>query len=235
MNPQVPTRDEPDAQMTSCQPWVTKSRSGDTGRLEIHSLPVASRRTGDPGIHPLISSPNRPGYSEQSQIGVCALQCALERDEDLPEFNIKVLVNLLRQENGKDLCVIRVPPEMKYVDYFVVVGGTSTRHLQAMAQYIVKMVKTLSAVNAATERLLSLYKFLKGENEPHVCLEGKDTDDWMCIDFGTMVVHFMLPETRETYELEKLWTLRSFDDQLSEIPEEILPKDFTFGLHEHKE
>ncbi|XP_077124873.1 mitochondrial assembly of ribosomal large subunit protein 1 isoform X2 [Ranitomeya variabilis] len=139
-------------------------------------------------------------------------------DEDLPEFNIKVLVNLLRQENGKDLCVIRVPPEMKYVDYFVVVGGTSTRHLQAMAQYIVKM-----------------YKFLKGENEPHVCLEGKDTDDWMCIDFGTMVVHFMLPETRETYELEKLWTLRSFDDQLSEIPEEILPKDFTFGLHEHKE
>ncbi|XP_069585952.1 mitochondrial assembly of ribosomal large subunit protein 1 [Ranitomeya imitator] len=141
-----------------------------------------------------------------------------EPDEDLPEFNIKVLVNLLRQENGKDLCVIRVPPEMKYVDYFVVVGGTSTRHLQAMAQYIVKM-----------------YKFLKGENEPHVCLEGKDTDDWMCIDFGTMVVHFMLPETRETYELEKLWTLRSFDDQLSEIPEEILPKDFTFGLHEHKE
>ncbi|XP_073532646.1 mitochondrial assembly of ribosomal large subunit protein 1 [Phyllobates terribilis] len=141
-----------------------------------------------------------------------------EPDEDLQKFNIKVLVNLLRQENGKDLCVIRVPPEMKYVDYFVVVGGTSTRHLQAMAQYILKV-----------------YKFLKGENEPHVCIEGKDTDDWMCIDFGAIVVHFMLPETRDTYELEKLWTLRSYDDQLSDIPEEILPSDFTFGLHEHKE
>ncbi|KAM4027786.1 mitochondrial assembly of ribosomal large subunit protein 1 [Anomaloglossus baeobatrachus] len=143
---------------------------------------------------------------------------APEPDENLPEFNINVLVNLLRQENGKDLCVIRVPPEMKYVEYFVIVGGTSTRHLQAMAQYILKA-----------------YKFMKRKNDPHVCIEGKDTDDWMCIDFGAIVVHFMLSETRETYELEKLWTLRSYDDQLSEIPPEILPFDFMFGLHEQKE
>ncbi|XP_069814887.1 mitochondrial assembly of ribosomal large subunit protein 1 [Dendropsophus ebraccatus] len=138
--------------------------------------------------------------------------------EALPDFNINVLVNLLRQENGKDLCVIRVPPEMKYVEYFVIVGGTSTRHIQAMAQYTLKV-----------------YKFLKGKSDPHVCLEGKDTDDWMCIDFGNIVVHFMLPETRETYELEKLWTLRSYDDQLSEVAEEVLPLDFTFGLQQHKE
>ncbi|XP_075683405.1 mitochondrial assembly of ribosomal large subunit protein 1 [Rhinoderma darwinii] len=139
-------------------------------------------------------------------------------DEALPEFNINVLVNLLRQENGRDLCVIRVPPEFKYVEYFVVVGGTSTRHLQAMAQYTLKV-----------------YKLLKGEGEPHVCLEGKDTGDWMCIDFGNIVVHFMLPETREILELEKLWTLRSYDDQLSQIADEVLPSDFTFGLQEHKE
>ncbi|KAM3929285.1 mitochondrial assembly of ribosomal large subunit protein 1 [Leptodactylus fuscus] len=138
--------------------------------------------------------------------------------EALPEFNINVLVNLLRQENGKDLCVIRIPPEMKYVEYFVVVGGTSTRHLQAMAQYILKV-----------------YKFLKKESEPHVCLEGRDTDDWMCIDFGNIVVHFMLPESREAYELEKLWTLRSYDDQLSQMADEVLPSDFTFGLEQHKE
>ncbi|XP_040289591.1 mitochondrial assembly of ribosomal large subunit protein 1 [Bufo bufo] len=139
-------------------------------------------------------------------------------DQAPPQFNINVLVNLLRQENGKDLCVIRVPPEMKYADYFVVVGGTSTRHLQAMAQYT-----------------LQVYKFLKRENKPHVCLEGKDTDDWMCIDFGNIVVHYMLPETRETYELEKLWTLRSYDDQFSQISQEVLPFDFTLGLQQHKE
>ncbi|XP_075068327.1 mitochondrial assembly of ribosomal large subunit protein 1 [Mixophyes fleayi] len=138
-------------------------------------------------------------------------------DEPLPEFNINILVKVLQQENGKDLCVIRVPPEVKYVEYFVIVGGTSSRHLQAMAQYTLKM-----------------YKYLKERNKSQLCIEGKDTDDWMCIDFGTIVVHFMLAETRETYELEKLWTLRSYDDQLSQMVQEILPTDFIFGLQQHK-
>lgn len=109
------------------------------------------------------------------------------------------------------------------------------------------------------------YKFLKKEGEPHVKIEGKDTEDWMCIDFGmwdpvfkcpsciselifvskfssgvdfpapffvsgNMVVHFMLPETREAYELEKLWTLRAYDEQLRNIPPETLPEDFIYDL-----
>lgn len=43
---------------------------------------------------------------------------------------------------------------------------------------------------------------------------------------GNIVVHFMLPETRELYELEKLWTLRAYDEQLQKIPSETLPEDF---------
>lgn len=58
-----------------------------------------------------------------------------------PKFDIDTLVSLLRQENARDICVIKVPPEMKYTDYFVIVSGTSTRHLHAMAYYIVKMVR----------------------------------------------------------------------------------------------
>lgn len=45
---------------------------------------------------------------------------------------------------------------------------------------------------------------------------------------GNMVVHFMLPETREVYELEKLWTLRAYDEQLKNIPAETLPEDFIY-------
>lgn len=128
-------------------------------------------------------------------------------------FNIDALVALLRQENAQDICVIRVPSELKYTEYFVVVSGTSTRHLRAMAFYAIKV-----------------YKFMKGTEEPHVQIEGKDAEDWICIDFGGMVVHFMLPQTRETYELEKLWTLRHYDDQLRSIPPETLPTDFIYGL-----
>lgn len=131
------------------------------------------------------------------------------------KFDIDMLVSLLRQENARDICVIKVPPEMRYTDYFVVGSGTSSRHLHAMAYYIVKM-----------------YKHLKCRSDPYVKIEGKDTDDWLCVDFGSMVIHLMLPETRETYELEKLWTLRSFDDQLAQIEAETLPEDFILGLED---
>nr|XP_055185504.1 mitochondrial assembly of ribosomal large subunit protein 1-like isoform X2 [Nyctereutes procyonoides] len=104
-------------------------------------------------------------------------------DHPGPKFDIDMLVSLLRQENARDICVIKVPPELKYTDYFVIGSGTSTRHLHAMAYYIVKM-----------------YKYLQSKSEPHVKIEGKDTDDWLCMDFGSMVIHLMLPETRETYE-----------------------------------
>ncbi|XP_071071221.1 mitochondrial assembly of ribosomal large subunit protein 1 isoform X2 [Dasypus novemcinctus] len=86
-----------------------------------------------------------------------------------PKFDIDMLVSLLRQENAKDICVIKIPPEMNYTDYFVIGSGTSTRHLHAMAYYIVKM-----------------YKYLKCKNEPHVKIEGKDTDDWLCVDFDAV-------------------------------------------------
>ncbi|XP_064531086.1 mitochondrial assembly of ribosomal large subunit protein 1 isoform X2 [Pseudopipra pipra] len=135
------------------------------------------------------------------------------RDTVLQKFNIDFVVALLRQENAKDICVIQPPPEIKYCDYFIIVSGSSTRHLHAMAQYMLKM-----------------YKHLKEESDPHTQIEGKETDDWLCIDFGNIVVHFMLPEAREVYELEKLWTLGPYDDQLTQMTPQSLPEDFIFGL-----
>ncbi|XP_074840738.1 mitochondrial assembly of ribosomal large subunit protein 1 [Carettochelys insculpta] len=129
------------------------------------------------------------------------------------KFNIDFIVALLRQENAGNICVIQLPPEMRYSDYFIIASGSSPRHLHAMAHYVLKM-----------------YKQMKQETDPYVPIEGKDTDDWLCIDFGSIVIHFMLPETREIYELEKLWTLRSYDDQLAQMVPESLPEDFIFGL-----
>ncbi|KFO07373.1 Mitochondrial assembly of ribosomal large subunit protein 1, partial [Balearica regulorum gibbericeps] len=126
-------------------------------------------------------------------------------DTILPKFNIDFVVALLRQENAKDICVIQLPPEIKYCNYFIIVSGSSTRHLHAMAHYMLKM-----------------YKHHKEESDPHTHIEGKEP--------GSIVMHFMLPETREVYELEKLWTLGSYDDQLAQITPQSLPEDFIFGL-----
>lgn len=32
------------------------------------------------------------------------------------------------------------------------------------------------------------YKFLKKDGDPNVKIEGKDTEDWMCIDFGKQIL-----------------------------------------------
>ncbi|XP_034553635.1 mitochondrial assembly of ribosomal large subunit protein 1 [Notolabrus celidotus] len=133
------------------------------------------------------------------------------RQKSPESFTLDVLVSLLRQENAVDICVVKVPEQIKYTEYFIVVSGLSQRHLHAMALYAIKV-----------------YKFLKKEGEPNVKIEGKNAEDWMCIDFGNMVCHFMLPETREVFELEKLWTLRNYDEQLMSIPAETLPEDFIY-------
>lgn len=55
-------------------------------------------------------------------------------------FTLDVLVSLLRQENAVDICVIKVPEQVKYAEHFIVVGGVSPRHLRAMALYAIKVV-----------------------------------------------------------------------------------------------
>lgn len=59
-------------------------------------------------------------------------------------FSLDVLVSLLRQENAVDICVIKVPEQIKYTDYFIVVSGISTRHLRAMALYAIKVVSIMN-------------------------------------------------------------------------------------------
>ncbi|XP_064023021.1 mitochondrial assembly of ribosomal large subunit protein 1 [Pogoniulus pusillus] len=146
-------------------------------------------------------------------LGAVTVERRRAADTVLPAFNIDFVVALLRQENAKDICVIQLPPEIQYCNYFIIVSGSSTRHLHAMAHYMLKM-----------------YKLHKEVGDPHTRIEGKETDDWLCIDFGTIVMHFMLPETRDVYELEKLWTLRSYDDQLAQMTSQSLPEDFVLGL-----
>ncbi|KAM6134548.1 mitochondrial assembly of ribosomal large subunit protein 1 [Pterocles gutturalis] len=190
------------------------------GRRLLRPLSAAGGAVPRPEPPPWVAGAPRGGCAAVRGAGgggAGALGAVAEQrqaaDTALPKFNIDFVVALLRQENAKDICVIQLPPEIKYCNYFIVVSGSSTRHLHAMAHYMLKM-----------------YKHHKEESDPHTHIEGKETDDWLCIDFGSIVVHFMLPETRETYELEKLWTLCSYDDQLAQMTPQLLPEDFIFGL-----
>ncbi|XP_043113759.1 mitochondrial assembly of ribosomal large subunit protein 1 [Puntigrus tetrazona] len=145
-----------------------------------------------------------------------------ERPESGPrsppqKLDVSLLVSLLKLENAADICVIRTAPELRYTEHMIIASGSSSRHLSAVA-----------------ELLLRAFKLLRRDEDGFARLEGRDCDDWKCIDFGWMVLHLMLPDTREKYELEKLWTLRSYDEQLKRIPPETLPSDFIYDIsHTH--
>ena len=56
-------------------------------------------------------------------------------------MDIEELVEFLQDENANDICVIRVPPHLDCVNYFVICSGFGARHLRRMADGLVAEVR----------------------------------------------------------------------------------------------
>jgi ribosome-associated protein len=72
------------------------------------------------------------------------------------------------------------------MDYMVITSGTSNRHVKSLASH--------ASVEA------------KKQGIAPIGMEGEDAGEWVLVDFGDVVVHVMLPATRDFYDLERLWT-----------------------------
>jgi len=100
---------------------------------------------------------------------------------ELKEF----IVAQLEEIKARDIAVIEISQKSTIADYMVICSGTSNRHVKSIAVLLIKELKL--------------------NQLPPIGVEGEDASEWVLVDTGDVIVHVMLPTTRDYYQLEKLW------------------------------
>ena len=84
------------------------------------------------------------------------------------------------------MLVLEVGSIMGIVEHFVVTSGTNTRQVRTIVDEVEKQMREQGGVKPRA-------------------VEGLTDASWVLIDYGDIVVHVFLAETREFYGLERLW------------------------------
>ena len=82
--------------------------------------------------------------------------------------------------------VLDVRNRTSITDDMVFASGTSTRHVKSLADSVAKAARDIKM--------------------PPIGVEGEQEAEWVLVDLSDVVVHVMLPKTREFYALERLWS-----------------------------
>lgn len=96
------------------------------------------------------------------------------------------VINSLEDLKGRDIVALDVGKVTDITDYMVIVSGTSNRHVKALVDQVVEDAK------AAGNRPLGV--------------EGRETNEWVLVDLGDVLVHVMQAQSRQFYDLERLWS-----------------------------
>lgn len=98
----------------------------------------------------------------------------------------QLIYEALEDAKGLDISVLDVRQVCDFTDYMMIASGTSTRHVQSMADKVIER--------------------LREHNIKPLGTEGREVGDWVLLDFGDIILHLMRPQTRAFYDLEKLWS-----------------------------
>jgi len=99
---------------------------------------------------------------------------------------IDVVLASLDDSKAEDVVTIDIAGKTTLGDHMVVASGRSHRHVGAIADHLLKDLKTAGHGSAR--------------------VEGLPQCDWVLIDAGDVIVHIFRPEVRTFYNLEKMWS-----------------------------
>ncbi len=97
----------------------------------------------------------------------------------------QAVVDALEDVKATDISVLDVAKMTSLTSYMIIASGSSNRQTRALAD--------------------NVQKKLKEQGVEPLGVEGENEGEWVLVDFGDIVVHIMLPATRDYYNLEQLW------------------------------
>ncbi|MBR0112302.1 MAG: ribosome silencing factor [Clostridia bacterium] len=103
-----------------------------------------------------------------------------------PKNLAKEIAKVLDEKKAVDIVAIETEEVTIVSDIFIIANGTSNTHTKALAEEVEYEIKKRLDIDP-----------------DHI--EGRATG-WILLDYGTVLVHIFDAESREYYNLERLWT-----------------------------
>ena len=93
---------------------------------------------------------------------------------------------ILDDNKAVDIKSLNLRNKTSIADFMIIASGSSSRHIQALAEMLLAELKKKGIDNCR--------------------LEGKNSTDWKLIDAIDIIVHIFHPEKRKFYDLERMWS-----------------------------
>ena len=108
---------------------------------------------------------------------------------------LQTIVESIQEKKGHKITTVDLSDiESASARYFVICQGNTPTQVEAIADSVLQYTREHAGVKP-------------------IAYEGYRNAQWIIIDYGNIFVHIFLPETRDFYRLEQLWS----DAKLTEI------------------
>lgn len=108
----------------------------------------------------------------------------------------EVIIDAITDRRGRDISIVDMTHiEEAPLSMFIIAQGSSRTNVAAIADRIREVVQERTGIKP--------YNY-----------DGYTASEWIIIDYGHLLVHVFLPETRERYRLEELWS----DAAITDLP-----------------
>lgn len=110
---------------------------------------------------------------------------------------LELCLKILEDNKAIDIVLFTPHHNSSIFDYTIVASGNSNRQNRAIAE---KILTTVRPYGYQT-----------------IGIEGQNEGEWVLIDLTDIVIHIMLAETREYYQLEKLFSVNNKIETIAKI------------------